>query len=111
MSLLLVGPSELSSTYVTGERFLSSVRPDVGGKVVRSGERPHANATLERFLAGVNANVAGEFVRARKSSIAMFYRTRIRTFMNWSLARPIGILARLDWHENQGASRLLTHLR
>lgn len=53
--LAFVGASEAASTCVTGKRFLSGVRPDVGGEVIRAGETAETYVTLEWFLPSVDS--------------------------------------------------------
>lgn len=95
VSFLLVGSCKLTTACVTAEGLFAGVRPDVGGEVVRSRERSHADAALERFLSRVDANVTRQLIRPRESSVAIFNRARVRTLVNGRFAWAIWIFARL----------------
>lgn len=69
------------------------MRPNVGGEVIRSRERSHANATLERLLASVNSNVTRQLIGTGESSVAIFNGTRVRALVHRRFAGAVWIFA------------------
>jgi len=59
VTFLLVGAGKLSAADVAGKGLFTGVGPHVGRQVVRSRERPQADAALEGLLSRVDSDVAG----------------------------------------------------
>jgi hypothetical protein len=97
VSFLFIGSCKFTSACVTTEWFLSSVCTNVCRQVIRSREGSHADATLERFLSGVDSDVTCEFIGSRETAVTVLNWTCVRALMNWRLAWPIWIFARLHW--------------
>lgn len=71
MPLSLVGPGEPPVAFGALERFLTSVRSSVGGKVVRAGEALAAAVPVanERSVTGMNPHVPGQLIRPRERAL------------------------------------------
>lgn len=95
VSLLLVGSCKLATACVAAEGLFAGVSSNVGGEVIRSRERSHANATLEGLLARVDSDVTRQLVGSRESSVAVLNGARVGTLVNGRFAGAVGIFARL----------------
>lgn len=84
------------------------------GKLSLKNHTNQAYLTNERLLAGVYPDVARQFVAAAEAAIAIIERTAERSLLDGRLRGSVWVLARLDWLQINGragrAGRLLEDL-